>query len=237
MCVTSDTAFRNIFCLQKWLQQTEPCYYRLRLHYFFFFFLHRIREAMEKEWQPTPVFLPRKSLDRGACRATVHRVARVRHDLVTKPTKGRESTAQRFSVLRKPLSGIWTKQGMSDLMPFLVLVTEMILQSPPTHTHTHRWFCSHLQLHTHTHTHWDDSAVTSNTHTHTDDSVVTSNYTHTQLRWFCSYLQYTHTHTLRWFCSHLQYTHRWFCSHLQYTHTHICNCLFECSMSHMHFYN
>ena len=180
MCVTSDTAFRNIFCLQKWLQQTEPCYYRLRLHYFFFFFLHRIREAMEKEWQPTPVFLPRKSLDRGAWRATVHRVARVRHDLVTKPTKGRESTAQRFSVLRKPLSGIWTKQGMSDLMPFLVLVTEMILQSPPTHTHTHTQMILQSPPITHTHTH--------------------------TLRWFCSHLQYTHTH--RWLCSHLQlHTH------------------------------
>ena len=36
------------------------------------------------KWQPTPVFLPRE-LDRGVWRATVHGVARVRHDLATKP--------------------------------------------------------------------------------------------------------------------------------------------------------
>ena len=38
-----------------------------------------------RNWQPTPVFLPGKScLDREAWRAIVHRVTRVRHDLVTK---------------------------------------------------------------------------------------------------------------------------------------------------------
>ena len=38
-----------------------------------------------RKWQPTPVFLPGKSMDRGDWWATVHGVARVRHDLVTKP--------------------------------------------------------------------------------------------------------------------------------------------------------
>ena len=38
-----------------------------------------------RKWKPTPVFLPRESMDRGAWRATVHGVSRVGHDLVTKP--------------------------------------------------------------------------------------------------------------------------------------------------------
>ena len=37
-----------------------------------------------RKWQLTPVFLPGKSMDRGAWLATVHGVARVGHDLVTK---------------------------------------------------------------------------------------------------------------------------------------------------------
>ena len=35
--------------------------------------------------EPTPVFLPEKPMDRGAWQATVHGVASVGHDLVTKP--------------------------------------------------------------------------------------------------------------------------------------------------------
>ena len=38
-----------------------------------------------RKWQPTPVFLPGKSKDRGAWRAIVDEVARVGHDLGTKP--------------------------------------------------------------------------------------------------------------------------------------------------------
>ena len=38
-----------------------------------------------RKWQPTPVFLPGKSMDRGDWWATVHGVARVRYDLVPKP--------------------------------------------------------------------------------------------------------------------------------------------------------
>ena len=30
----------------------------------------------KKKWQPTPIFLPGKSMDRGALRATVHRVVK-----------------------------------------------------------------------------------------------------------------------------------------------------------------
>ena len=35
-----------------------------------------------RAWQPTPVFLPGESMDRGAWQATVHRVARVGHSWV-----------------------------------------------------------------------------------------------------------------------------------------------------------
>ena len=38
-----------------------------------------------RKWQPTPVFLPGESMDRGAWRPTVHGVTRVGHDLATKP--------------------------------------------------------------------------------------------------------------------------------------------------------
>ena len=37
-----------------------------------------------RKWQPTPVFLPGKSMDRGDWWATVHGIARVRHGLVPK---------------------------------------------------------------------------------------------------------------------------------------------------------
>ena len=42
-----------------------------------------------RKWQLIPVFLPgqRQSLDRGAWWAIVHGIARVRHDLATKPLK------------------------------------------------------------------------------------------------------------------------------------------------------
>ena len=33
-----------------------------------------------RKWQPTPVFLPGESMDRGAWWVIVHRVQRVRHD-------------------------------------------------------------------------------------------------------------------------------------------------------------
>ena len=35
--------------------------------------------------QPSPVFLPGKSHERGTWGATIHGVARVRHNLATKP--------------------------------------------------------------------------------------------------------------------------------------------------------
>ena len=45
----------------------------------------RQEDPPEKEMAITPIFLPRKSVDRGARRATDHRVTRVGHDLATKP--------------------------------------------------------------------------------------------------------------------------------------------------------
>ena len=39
-----------------------------------------------RKWQPTPVFLPENSTDRGAQQATVHGVTRVGHNLLTKPS-------------------------------------------------------------------------------------------------------------------------------------------------------
>ena len=41
-------------------------------------------DPLEKEMATTPIFLPGKSQERAACWATVHWVARVRHDLATK---------------------------------------------------------------------------------------------------------------------------------------------------------
>jgi len=38
-----------------------------------------------RKWQSTPVFLPENPMDRGVWQATVHGVARVGHDLATKP--------------------------------------------------------------------------------------------------------------------------------------------------------
>ena len=38
-----------------------------------------------RKWQPTPVFLPGKSMDKGAWLPAVHGVTRVGHDLATKP--------------------------------------------------------------------------------------------------------------------------------------------------------
>ena len=38
-----------------------------------------------RKWQPTPVFLPGKSMDKGAWLPVVHGVTRVVHDLATKP--------------------------------------------------------------------------------------------------------------------------------------------------------
>ena len=38
----------------------------------------------ERSWQPTPVFLPEKSHDRETWWATMQRVTRFGHDLVTK---------------------------------------------------------------------------------------------------------------------------------------------------------
>ena len=41
-------------------------------------------DPLEKKWQPTPVFLPRNPIDRGAWWAAVHRIAKiVGHDLAT----------------------------------------------------------------------------------------------------------------------------------------------------------
>ena len=41
-------------------------------------------DPLEKEMATTPIFLPGKSQERAAWWATVHWVARVRHDLATK---------------------------------------------------------------------------------------------------------------------------------------------------------
>ena len=44
-----------------------------------------VRKILQRrEWQHAPVFLPGKLMDRGGWWATIHEVARVRNDLVTK---------------------------------------------------------------------------------------------------------------------------------------------------------
>ena len=51
----------------------------------------RVRKILwRRKWQPTPVFLPGKSHEQRSLAATVHAVARVRHDLVTKATTATE---------------------------------------------------------------------------------------------------------------------------------------------------
>ena len=42
--------------------------------------------SWRRKWQPTLVFLSGESIDRGTWQAIAHGVARVRHNLVTKPT-------------------------------------------------------------------------------------------------------------------------------------------------------
>ena len=46
---------------------------------------HSMEKSWRRRWQPTPVFLPGESHDRGAWWAAVRGVARVGHDLATKP--------------------------------------------------------------------------------------------------------------------------------------------------------
>ena len=43
------------------------------------------KSPRRKKWQPIPVFLPKNSTDRGAWQATGRGVARVVHNLATKP--------------------------------------------------------------------------------------------------------------------------------------------------------
>ena len=43
--------------------------------------------AWIRKWQPTPIFLPRKSMDRGTWWTTVHGFKSVGHNLATKPTR------------------------------------------------------------------------------------------------------------------------------------------------------
>ena len=42
-------------------------------------------DSQEKVWQSTPVFLMENPMNKGAWQATIHGVAIVGHDLVTKP--------------------------------------------------------------------------------------------------------------------------------------------------------
>ena len=42
-------------------------------------------DPLEKEWQPTPVFLPRESHGQRSLAGYSHGVTRVGHDLATKP--------------------------------------------------------------------------------------------------------------------------------------------------------
>ena len=62
-----------------------------------------------RKWQPTLVFLPEKSLGQRSLRATVHQVARVRHDWATKHTHACKSsppvTALSWGESPRPSSG------------------------------------------------------------------------------------------------------------------------------------
>ena len=55
-----------------------------------------------KKWQPTPVFLPGESHDRGAQQAIVHGITGVIHDLVTKSPPPYTHTHTHINILQKP---------------------------------------------------------------------------------------------------------------------------------------
>ena len=42
------------------------------------------KKSLEKEWHPTPVFLPGNPMDRGAWWAIVQEVTKIGHNLMTK---------------------------------------------------------------------------------------------------------------------------------------------------------
>ena len=140
----------------KWSPAITGCCYTT------FSFLHKIREVMEKEWQPTPVFLPGKSLDRGAWWTIVHGVARVGHDLATKPTNQQKRIHSPALQCTQETSVRYLNQARGEWFNAIL---------GPGH-----W--DDCAVTSNTHTHWDDSAVTSNTHTH-DSAVTSKTHTHT----------------------------------------------------------
>ena len=62
------------FIIQSEVNQKEENKYCLSMHI-----------CWRGKWQPTPIFLPGESMDRGAWQSTAHGVTRVGHDLLTKP--------------------------------------------------------------------------------------------------------------------------------------------------------
>ena len=71
-------------------------------------------DPRRRKWKPTPVFLPGKSRDRGAWRATIHEVTkRVRHNLATKQQQHIWTISLTFIILPKlfeiqsPILRIW----------------------------------------------------------------------------------------------------------------------------------
>ena len=66
-----------------------------------------------RKWQSTPVFLPGKSMDRGAWRATVHGVARVRHDLATKPPPPRSTLTTSIQITPSSPQALWIPKRKS----------------------------------------------------------------------------------------------------------------------------
>ena len=64
-----------------------------------------------RKGQPTPVFLPGKSQDRGAWQATVHEVARVRYNLATKPPPPTEGVNGEEAKERNVMSQIMKSLG------------------------------------------------------------------------------------------------------------------------------
>ena len=56
-------------------------------------------DPQEKVWQPPQVFLMENPMNRGACQATIHGVAKVGHDLVTKPPpRGKQTNKQKIEI-------------------------------------------------------------------------------------------------------------------------------------------
>ena len=82
----------------------------------------RVRKIWRRKQQPTLVFLPGKSMDRGAWQATVHGVPRVRYNLVTKPPP---QSAKKIPILKEAWVLILDLSPETKKQTFLVQILNL----------------------------------------------------------------------------------------------------------------